>query len=105
MTLPWVWLAILALALCYIGFASYKIASAANTLRLHAAKSQELISRELGAVHSEITPAVAHTEEDLLALVKQRRSMAKQKAARKQARQRRLVARIRDIEIDKRFLK
>lgn len=100
----WIWVALIPLSILYLAFAVYQLVTKAQDLKIETQKAQQLIADGLANVESEISPAKANTEEDLVGLIKDRRARSKQKLAQKAKRQRRLVARIHDIEIDKRFL-
>lgn len=104
MDLVWIWAVLIALSIFYIAFAIYQLATKGKQLVAQTKKLQKLIQDSLADIESAVTPAKATTEEDLVGLMKQRRAMSKEKLAQKAKRQRRLIARIRDIEIDKRFL-
>lgn len=102
--LGWLWLALVLGSLYFLGLTLYKLVLSAKSLQAQAKIANATISKVLSVPMPNIEPARPNSQEDLAQLVQERRQREKAKAERKQARQRRLVARIRDIEIDKRFL-
>ncbi|MFM1778930.1 MAG: hypothetical protein RIS51_75 [Actinomycetota bacterium] len=102
--LTWVWIGVIVASLSFFGYVIYSLLLSGKALKTQIEVAQKQVDQALGNIESEITPAQPHTEADLVQLVQARRQLHKAKAERKEKRQRRLVARLRDIEIDKRFL-
>ena len=102
--LVWVWIGVIVASLAFFGYVIYNLFLSGKSLQSQIELAQKQVDQALGRIEAEITPAKPHTEADLVQLVQARRQLHKAKAERKEKRQRRLVARLRDIEIDKRFL-
>lgn len=102
--LTWVWIGVIVASLLFLGYVLYTLALSGKALKTQIDTAQSKVDTALAHIEAEISPAKAHTDSDLVELVQARRSLLKAKTERKQKRQRRLVARLRNIEIDKRFL-
>lgn len=102
--LAWVWVAVVLVSLLFLAYVLYSLILAGKALKKELEAAEQQVTQVLTNIETEITPASAHTESDLVQLVQARRSLLKAKAERREKRQRRLVARLRNIEIDKRFL-
>ena len=102
--LSWVWIGVIAGGLIFIAYSLYTLYSAGKNLKAQLDSADQKVNQALANIEGSITPAEPHTDKDLVNLVQARRALLKSKEERRQKRQRRLVARLRDIEIDKRFL-
>jgi hypothetical protein len=100
----WVWVPVIVASIYFLGLVIYKLFLSGKALQSEILKAQAQVESTLSGVTAEITPAMAASEAELVELVKARRQLLQGIEAQKQKRQRRLVARLRDIEIDKRFL-
>lgn len=100
----WVWVLVVIASIYFLGLVFYKLFLSGKALQTEILKAQAQVESNLSGLAGEIVPAKAASEVELVELVKARRQLLQRIEARKQKRQRRLVARIRDIEIDKRFL-
>jgi len=98
----WMLLVVTLAAIYALGLVGYRLLLSAKKLNTEIAKSKELIE-ELNSF--EITTpntAEANTGADLLSLLGQRRRIGLAKEQRIKSRRRRLVQRIKDIDIEKR---
>ena len=96
-----IWVAVLG-GLYALGLSGYRIFIAVRALKLELAKAKSLISDIASAEHNDPTPATPITQTDLIRVIGERQALKRARARKAEARQRRLVQRIREIEIDKR---
>ena len=98
----WLILGVSLLSLYLLGLVLYRLGLNAKALKGEIDKAQGLISEAQQFEELEITPATPAQQEDLGKLMMKRRKFVSEREKKAEDRQRRLVQRIRDIEIDKR---
>ena len=96
-----IWVAVLG-GLYALGLSGYRIFLAIRALKVQLARAKGLITDIAAAEHNDPTPAVPTNRSDLVRVITERQALKRARARKAEARQRRLVQRIRDIEIDKR---
>ena len=96
-----IWVAVLG-GLYALGLSGYRIFLAIRALKVQLDRAKGLITDIAAAEHNEPTPAVPPTRSDLGRVITERPALKRARARKAEARQRRLVQRIREIEIDKR---
>ena len=98
----WLILGVTLLSLYFLFLVLYRLFLNAKGLQSQIAKTQELVAEAKAFKELEIEPAIAHNMDDIAKVLGERRAIGRKREKRAEARQRRLVQRIRDIEIDKR---
>jgi len=96
-----IWVTVLG-GLYALGLSGYRIFIAIRALKAQLARAKGLITSIAAAEHHDPTPAVPTNRSDLVRVITERQALKRARAREAEARQRRLVQRIRDIEIDKR---
>lgn len=98
-----IWLAIVLVAasLYAVGLLSYRLCLSLRRLRSLTSETEAKL-QAFSAPELEISPAVPSQGADLSEIVMQRRRLLAQKRERARQRERRLIARISSIQIDKR---
>jgi hypothetical protein len=98
----WVLLGVTLASLYLLGLAGYRLFLNGKALKQHIDKAQSLIAEAQDYEELAVLPATPSSSEDLSNLLGKRRAYLRAKEERASQRQRRLVQRISDIEIDKR---
>ena len=102
----WFWFAIFAgiavLALVSYALIGVKLMSRAKALKKPAARLQSLAKELERASHKAVATEtlVAALDQDEVTVTQRRKAVLKHRSARKEAKQRRLIARLRNMEID-----
>ena len=96
-----IWVAVLG-GLYALGLSGYRIFLAIRALKVQLDRAKGLITDIASAEHNDPTAAVPTNRSDLVRVITERQALKRARARKAEARQRRLVQRIRDIEIDKR---
>ena len=96
-----IWVAALG-GLYALGLSGYRIFVAIQALKVQLAKAKSLITDIAAAEPNDPVPAAPTNRSDLVRVISERQALKRARARKAEARQRRLVQRIRDIEIDKR---
>jgi len=96
-----IWIAVLG-GLYALGLSGYRIYLAVRALKREVEKAKSLLSDIATAEHNDPTPASPTDRSDLIRVIGERQALKRARARKAEARQRRLVQRIREIEIDKR---
>jgi hypothetical protein len=96
-----IWVAALG-GLYALGLSGYRIFVAIQALKVQLAKAKSLINDIAAAETNDPAPAAPTNREDLVRVISERQALKRARARKAEAQQRRLVQRIRDIEIDKR---
>jgi len=96
-----IWVAVLG-GLYALGLSGYRIFIAIRALKVQLARAKGLIRDVAAAEPNHPTPAAPTNRSDLARVISERQALKRARAREAEARQRRLVQRIRDIEIDKR---
>lgn len=97
----WFQILVILAALYVLALAGYRVVLAGLELKKKAAAVQQKLS-DFGPDHVELEAAKPVFADDLPRLLRERREMQKRKAREREERQRRLVARISSINIDRR---
>lgn len=92
----------IALALYATGLAGYRLLLSVKNLRAEVSRSESLVKQLRDYPRQEVIPAHPHETDDLVTTIAHRRAVIRARRHRAEERQRRLVQRIRDIEVDKR---
>ena len=92
----------IALALYATGLAGYRLLLSVKNLRAEVSRSDSLVKQLRDYPRPEVIPAHPHGTDDLVTTIAHRRAFIRARRRRAEERQRRLVQRIREIEIDKR---
>ncbi|MEL0316581.1 MAG: hypothetical protein VW991_01870 [Aquiluna sp.] len=92
----------IALALYATGLAGYRLLLSTKNLRAEVSRSESLVKQLRDYPRQEVIPAHPHGTDDLVTTIAHRRAVIRARRRRAEERQRRLVQRIRDIEVDKR---
>lgn len=87
-------------ALYVTGLAAYRLYLAIKNLKSEVARSNTLLSEIQSAPANDPLPARAHGTSDLVATIQHRQQLKRARRRKAEERQRRLVQRIRDIELD-----
>lgn len=98
----WLIVGVSLLALYLLGLVLYRLWLNSKALMAEIEKAQGLITEAQQFEELEITPATPAQQKDLGKLMMKRRRFVSEREKKAEDRQRRLVQRIRDIEIDKR---
>lgn len=98
----WLILAVTLVALYLLGLVLYRLYMNAVALKAEIEKSQLLIAQAQQFEKLEIAPAKPSSQHQLAKLMMKRRKLVRSREKKAEDRQRRLVQRVRDIEIDKR---
>jgi hypothetical protein len=98
----WVLLGVTLLSLYLLGLVSYRLFLNAKALKSHVDTAKSLVAEAQRFDELPISAASPSSADDLGPLLVERRALLRAKEERASQRQRRLVQRIRDIEIDKR---
>ncbi len=98
----WLILAVTLVALYLLGLVLYRLYMNAVALKAEIEKSQLLIAQAQQFEKLEIAPAKPSSQQQLAKLMMKRRKLVRSREKKAEDRQRRLVQRVRDIEIDKR---
>jgi hypothetical protein len=98
----WLWLAASLAGLYGLGMVLYRLFLSGKSLVAAVSESRRLLTELKSFAELEITAAKPNTREDLGAVLMARRAFEKDREAKAEARQRRLIKRISHIEIDKR---
>jgi hypothetical protein len=96
-----IWVAALG-GLYALGLSGYRIFVAIQALKVQLVKAKSLINDIAAAETNDPAPAAPTNREDLVRVISERQALKRARARKAEAQQRRLVQRIRDIEIDKR---
>lgn len=96
-----IWVAVLG-GLYALGLSGYRIFLAIRALKVQLDRAKGLITDIASAEHNDPTAAVPTNRSDLVRVITERQALKRARARKAEARQRRLVQRIREIEIDKR---
>ena len=96
-----IWVAALG-GLYALGLSGYRIFVAIQALKVQLAKAKSLINDIAAAETNDPATAAPTNREDLVRVISERQALKRARARKAEAQQRRLVQRIRDIEIDKR---
>ena len=96
-----IWVAVLG-GLYALGLSGYRIFLAIRALKVQLDRAKGLITDIAAAEHNDPTAAVPTNRSDLVRVITERQALKRARARKAEARQRRLVQRIREIEIDKR---
>ena len=96
-----IWVAVLG-GLYALGLSGYRIFLAIRALKVQLDRAKGLITDIAAAEHNDLIPAVPTNRSDLVRVIAERQALKRARARKAEARQRRLVQRIREIEIDKR---
>ena len=96
-----IWVAVLG-GLYALGLSGYRIFLAIRALKVQLDRAKGLITDIAAAEHNDPTRTVPTNRSDLVRVITQRQALKRARARKAEARQRRLVQRIREIEIDKR---
>ena len=96
-----IWVAVLG-GLYALGLSGYRILLAIRSLKSQLNRAKGLISDIATAEHNDPTPATPTNQGDLVRVITERQALKRARARKAAARQRRLMQRIREIEIDKR---
>lgn len=99
----WLLLAVTLLALYLLGLVGYRLLLNIKALKRELDRAQSLADQVRQFEELAIEPAKPSGEADLSKALLNRRAFERQRAQRHEARQRRLVQRISEIEIDKRY--
>jgi len=96
-----IWVAVLG-GLYALGLSGYRILLAVKAVKAELSRARSLIT-EIAQAKGELPePAVPTNDSDLIRVIGERQALKRARARKAEARQRRLVQRIREIEIDKR---
>ena len=98
----WLVLAAIGAGAYVIGLIGYRVSLNLKGLKSEVDKAESLIAEAKAFEQLEPAPAKANNADDLAEVLLNRRRIQKEKEERHQSRQRRLVQRISEIEIDKR---
>jgi len=98
----WMLLTVSLTAIYTLALVSYRLILSAKKLNTEIAKSKEFIEDLTGFEKTMPNKAEANTSADLLSLLGQRRRIGLAKEQRIKSRRRRLINRIKDIDIEKR---
>ena len=98
----WLILAVALVSLYFLGLVLYRLYLSARALKLEVEKSQLLIAQAQEFEALEIIPAKPSSQDQLATLRVKRRKFVRSREKKAEDRQRRLIERVRDIEIDKR---
>jgi biopolymer transport protein ExbB/TolQ len=98
----WLVLGVSLVSLYVLALIAYRVFLSGKALQMQIRESGSLIAQAQDFEELELTPATPSAQEDLSRLMMARRAFLRAKEQRAKDNQRRLVARIRDIEIDKR---
>ena len=96
-----IWVAVLG-GLYALGLSGYRILLSIRALKVQLDRAKGLITDIASAEHNDPTPGVPTNRSDLVRVITERQALKRARARKAEARQRRLVQRIREIEIDKR---
>ena len=96
-----IWVAVLG-GLYALGLSGYRIFLAIRALKVQLDRAKGLITDITSAEPNDPTPAAPTNRSDLVRVIKERQALKRARARKAEVRQRRLVQRIREIEIDKR---
>lgn len=96
-----IWVAVLG-GLYALGLSAYRIFLAVKAVRKELERARGFIADIAGAQTANPEPATPTTQDDLIRVVGDRQALKRARARKAEDRQRRLVQRIREIEIDKR---
>lgn len=99
----WLLLGTALLSLYLLGLVGYRLYLNIKGLKAELARSQSLVEQLQQLEALEIVPATPHGQNDLAKALLNRRGFERDRAQKREARQRRLVQRISEIEIDKRY--
>jgi hypothetical protein len=92
----------IALALYATGLAGYRLLLSLKNLKAEVSRSDSLVKQLQDYPRLDVIPAQPHGTDDLVTTIAYRRAVIRARRRRAEERQRRLVQRIRDIEVDKR---
>jgi hypothetical protein len=98
----WVLLGVSLLSLYLLGLVGYRLFLSGKALKQRIDKSQSLLAEVQNFEELEVPSASPSSGKDIGKLLSERRAILRAKEERVRQRQRRLVQRISDIEIDKR---
>lgn len=96
-----IWFAVLG-GLYALGLSAYRIFLAIKAVRRELERAKGFIADIAQAQTTDPRPALPTTQDDLIRVVGERQALKRARARKAEERQRRLVQRIREIEIDKR---
>lgn len=99
----WLLLGTAFLSLYALGLVGYRLYLNIKGLKAELSRSESLAHQVQQFEELEIVPAKPHGQQDLAKALLNRRSFERDRAQKREARQRRLVQRISEIEIDKRY--
>lgn len=103
MDFAWLPIAAFLIGLYFFALFSYRLVTSSKALFREVSRTNRLLEEIRDYQRIEPEAAQAATEADLEKLLSERRKLRKSRLKRHQERERRLVQRIRDIEIDKRW--
>jgi hypothetical protein len=98
----WLILGVSLTSLYVLGLVIYRLSLSARALKLDIEKARQLVAEAQTFDELTISPATPSSHDQLDGLLVKRRSFLSNREKKAQEEQRRLVERIRDIEIDKR---
>jgi len=98
----WLILGTAAVSVYYLAAVIYRLSLSVRSLITEVRKTQTLIGELKNIAPLEVKPAIATRGDDLSKVLLQRRTIENKREHRARERQRRLVQRISDIEMDKR---
>lgn len=98
----WLILGVALLGLYLLGLTGYRLLLSVRALQLEISRTRELTGQLQNLPTLEIEPATPYGQQDLAKALRNRRQIQAKNEKRREARQRRLVQRISEIEIDKR---
>ncbi len=96
-----IWVAVLG-GLYALGLSAYRILLAVKAVKKELERAKGFISDIAGTQTEDPEPASPTTRDDLIRVIGERQALKRARARKAEDRQRRLVQRIREIEIDKR---
>ena len=99
----WLLIGTAILSLYLLGLVCYRLYLNVKSLKAELSRSEALAVQLQQFEAIEIEPAKPHDQTDLAKVLLNRRSFERDRAQKREARQRRLVQRISEIEIDKRY--
>lgn len=98
----WLILAVSLVSLYLLGLVLYRLYLNAKVLKVEIEKSQLLIAKAQEFEELQVLPAKPSSQDQLAKLHVKRRNFVRSREKKAEDRQRRLIERVRDIEIDKR---
>lgn len=99
----WLLLAVTVINAYLLGLAGYRLFLSTKQFAREASKTSQLLSELSDYESSAPEPAQAVTKADLETTLAARRALIARRARQREQRERRLISRIRDIDLDKRW--